>query len=146
MPYETRVLYRNLLHRLNDLDGINKALKLQRVPREFSRRTRALSDGLKAEEFRNLSSYLFPCVLQELKDPAAKKLLAAMCFLMRCTTPRTKSWPWSRSGARRESASSSWSGRRWAGTPSRTTSTPSSTWSVCASTARSPRPAVRILD
>ena len=58
-------------------------MKQQRTPVEFSRRTRALSDGLKAEEFRNLAIFFFPCVMDELREPACKKLLAAMSYLMR---------------------------------------------------------------
>ncbi|PHQ71629.1 MAG: hypothetical protein COB97_01355 [Paracoccus sp.] len=63
--------------------GLNKVLEKQRVPCEFSRRTRGLGAGLKAEELRNLGLFHFPIVLEELQSDATKLVWALAAYLLR---------------------------------------------------------------
>ncbi len=75
--------------RKRPLDAVNALLEAQKVPREFSRRMRGLSDGLKAEEHRNVGLYWFPLLLEEMNRKEDKDALAAWtrwAFIMRAYT------------------------------------------------------------
>ncbi len=58
-----------------------------RVPFEFSRRTRPLDDGLKAEEYRNLALFFFPILLEELTDSLARKVRHCLTRISRILSP-----------------------------------------------------------
>ena len=61
----------------------SKLISACQVPSEFSRRTRALNDGLKAEEYRNIGLFFFPTILGSYKNKGVKKTVALFAYLMR---------------------------------------------------------------
>ncbi len=62
---------------------VNACIKATKMPREFSRRSRPLQDGLKSEEFRNICLFLFPSVLDAVTDSKSKKVFAYMAYVGR---------------------------------------------------------------
>ena len=65
------------------MEPINRYLLAVRVPSEFSRRTRDISERLKAEEYRNIVLYFFPMILEALADSTGRKIWLRLALLAR---------------------------------------------------------------
>jgi hypothetical protein len=66
------------------VQGVNHLIRKILVPSEFSRRANQLENGLKAEEYRNISLFYFPCILCLLVKAGAVVVWALLSWLMRC--------------------------------------------------------------
>ena len=62
---------------------ITACIREMKVPSEFSRCTRSVSETLKAEELRNLSLFYFPAILDNLPDHHVQTVWAYTAFVMR---------------------------------------------------------------
>ena len=64
-------------------EKLNNLLRWVKVPSEFSRRTRDLEKGYKAEELRNIGLLFFPLIFDTQVDPLSQKVWAHFSYLMR---------------------------------------------------------------
>jgi hypothetical protein len=62
---------------------VDKMLARIKVPKEFSRKTRHLADGMKAEELRNISLFFFPVVVANLPTKGIQRIWLRFTYLMR---------------------------------------------------------------
>ena len=62
---------------------VDKMLCALKVPTEFSRKTRHLRDGMKAEEYRNLSLFFYPVLVARIETKGIRTIWLRFCYLMR---------------------------------------------------------------